>query len=81
MKYSPHEYQRYATEYIETHPVAAVLLSMGLGKTSITLNALNDLLFDSFEIHYKSHQQFLYLYLNEIKKLLEEQENDQADRD
>ena len=35
MKYSPHEYQKYATEYIETHPVAAVLLSMGLGKTSI----------------------------------------------
>ena len=51
MKYSPHEYQKYATEYIETHPVAAVLLSMGLGKTSITLTALNDLLFDSFEIH------------------------------
>ena len=51
MKYSPHEYQRYATEYIETHPIAAVLLSMGLGKTSITLTALNDLLFDRFEIH------------------------------
>ena len=51
MKYEPHEYQKYATEYIETHPVAAVLLSMGLGKTSITLTALNDLLFDSFEIH------------------------------
>ena len=50
MKYSPHEYQRYATEYIETHSVAAVLLSMGLGKTSITLTALNDLLCDSFEI-------------------------------
>ena len=48
MKYSPHEYQRYATEYIETHSVAAVLLSLGLGKTSITLTALNDLLFDSF---------------------------------
>lgn len=51
MKYEPHEYQQYATEYIETHPVAAVLLDMGLGKTSITLTALNDLLFDSFEIH------------------------------
>lgn len=50
MKYEPHEYQRYATEYIKTHPVAAVLLDMGLGKTSITLTALNDLLFDSFEI-------------------------------
>ena len=51
MKYEPREYQRYATEYIETHPIAAVLLDMGLGKTSITLTALNDLLFDSFEIH------------------------------
>ena len=51
MRYSPHEYQRYATEYIETHPVAAVLLDMGLGKTSITLTALNNLLFDSFEVH------------------------------
>ena len=51
MKYEPHEYQRYATEYIETHPIAAVLLDMGLGKTSITLTALNNLLFDSFEIH------------------------------
>ena len=51
MKYRPHEYQRYATEYIETHPIAAVLLDMGLGKTSITLTALNDLLFDRFEIH------------------------------
>ena len=50
MKYSPHEYQRYATEYIETHPIAAVLLDMGLGKTSITLTALNDLLFNAFEI-------------------------------
>ena len=51
MKYEPHEYQKYATGYIETHPIAAVLLSMGLGKTSITLTALNDLLFDRFEIH------------------------------
>lgn len=50
MNYSPHDYQRYATEYIETHPIAAVLLDMGLGKTSITLTAIADLLFDSFEI-------------------------------
>ena len=27
MRYRPHEYQKYAMEYIETHPVAAVLLS------------------------------------------------------
>lgn len=50
MRYSPHEYQRFATEYIEAHPVAAVLLDMGLGKTSITLTALNNLLFDSFKV-------------------------------
>ena len=51
MKYSSHEYQRFAAEYIKSHPVAAVLLDMGLGKTRITLTALNDLLFDSFDIH------------------------------
>ena len=51
MIYEPHDYQKYATGYIESHPIAAVLLDMGLGKTSITLTALNDLLFDSFEVH------------------------------
>ena len=51
MKYEPHEYQKYAIDYIETHPIAAVLLDMGLGKTSITLTAIGDLLFDSFEVH------------------------------
>lgn len=51
MKYSPHDYQTYAVDYIETHPVATVFLDMGLGKTSITLTAINDLLFDSFELH------------------------------
>ena len=51
MRYEPHDYQQYAISYIEAHPVAAVLLDMGLGKTSITLTALNDLLFDSFEVH------------------------------
>ena len=51
MKYEPHEYQRYAINYIEDHPFAAVLLDMGLGKTSITLTAVADLLFDSFEVH------------------------------
>lgn len=51
MKYEPHEYQRYAINYIVDHPFAAVLLDMGLGKTSITLTAVADLLFDSFEVH------------------------------
>lgn len=51
MKYEPHDYQKYSVEYIKNHPIAAILLSMGLGKTSITLTAINDLLFDSFEVH------------------------------
>lgn len=51
MKYKPHDYQKYATEYIESHPEAAVFLDMGLGKTSITLTALNNLLFDYFDVH------------------------------
>lgn len=51
MNFSPHNYQSYAIEYIETHPVAAVLLDMGLGKTVISLTAIADLLFDSFEAH------------------------------
>ena len=48
MKFAPHDYQAYAINYIETHPVAAVLLDMGLGKTVISLTAIADLLFDSF---------------------------------
>ena len=51
MKYEPHDYQKYAIRYIEENPLAAVLLDMGLGKTSITLSATADLLFDSFEVH------------------------------
>ena len=50
MNFVPHDYQAYAIDYIETHPVAAVLLDMGLGKTVITLTAIADLLFDSFEV-------------------------------
>ena len=51
MRYAPHDYQAYAIDYIETHPVATVFLDMGLGKTSITLTAISNLLFDSFEVH------------------------------
>ena len=50
MKFIPHDYQQYAIDFIESYPIAAVLLDMGLGKTVITLTALNDLLFDCFEI-------------------------------
>ena len=50
MKYDPHDYQKYAVGFIKDHPVAAVLLDMGMGKSSITLTAVNDLMFDSFDI-------------------------------
>ena len=50
MKFIPHDYQQYAIDFIESHPTAVVLLDMGLGKTVITLTALNNLLFDCFEI-------------------------------
>jgi len=50
MKFSPHDYQKYATQFIKKNPIAALLLDMGLGKTIITLTAIHDLMFDSFEI-------------------------------
>ena len=43
MKYVPHEYQRRATEMIETLPACGLFLDMGLGKTVITLTAIKDL--------------------------------------
>ena len=49
MQYKPHDYQRYAANFITENPVTCLLLDMGLGKTSITLTAINDLLFDSFQ--------------------------------
>ncbi len=51
MKFIPHEYQSYAIRFIKEHATAAVLLDMGLGKTVITLTAINDLMFDSFDVH------------------------------
>jgi len=51
MKYNPHSYQEYAKDFIDQNPVSCLLLDMGLGKTAITLTAINDLLFDSFEAH------------------------------
>ena len=51
MKYSPYEYQKYATNFILEHPVSAILLDMGLGKSVITLTAIIDLLFDRFDAH------------------------------
>lgn len=50
MKFIPHEYQAYAISHIESHKEAALFLDMGLGKTVITLTAINELAFDFFEV-------------------------------
>ena len=48
MKYTPHDYQQYATEFIVNNPISAILLECGLGKTIITLTAIKELLHDRF---------------------------------
>ena len=51
MQYKPHDYQQYVINYILEHPIVAVILGMGLGKTSsITLTAIEQLMYGSFEI-------------------------------
>lgn len=50
MEFKPHGYQQQMIEYIDTHPVAALFLDMGLGKTVITLTAIKNLMYDSFEV-------------------------------
>ena len=51
MNYQPHEYQKYAIDFVESHKESALLLDLGLGKSSIALTAINDLLFDYFLVH------------------------------
>jgi superfamily II DNA or RNA helicase len=50
LKFVPHDYQKFAIQYIIDHPIAAVLLDMGLGKTAITLTAIEELIHDRFEV-------------------------------
>ncbi len=50
MRYRPHNYQTYATHFIEDHEEAAVLLDMGVGKTIITLSAIDALVRDLFDV-------------------------------
>lgn len=51
MKFNPHKYQQYAIDFIMKHPVAAILLDMGMGKTSLTLMAIRQLMYEEFEIN------------------------------
>ena len=50
MKYKPHDYQAYATNFILEHPISAVFLDMGRGKSVITLSAIFDLCLDYFSV-------------------------------
>lgn len=50
MKFKPHDYQSYCIDYIKGHPVAALFLDMGLGKTAITLTAIRDLILDELAV-------------------------------
>ncbi|AWX97641.1 DEAD/DEAH box helicase [Streptococcus suis] len=50
MKLTLHNYQVVAKDFIISHPNAAVILDMGMGKTATTLSAVNELMFDRFEV-------------------------------
>ena len=45
-----HEYQNYCVEFLKTHREAMLILEMGLGKSAVTLTAILDLMFDSFDV-------------------------------
>lgn len=50
MKFVPHSYQRYAIERILQDNSLGLFLDMGLGKTVITLTAINDLKFNRWAV-------------------------------
>lgn len=50
MKYIPHDYQRFTIEQMVERKKLFAVLSMGLGKTSCTLSAIAQLIYDRFEV-------------------------------
>lgn len=50
MEYIPHNYQSYCIQRIINDSAVGLFLDMGLGKTVITLTAVNDLKFNRFQI-------------------------------
>lgn len=51
MKFVPHSYQRYCINRVLTSQALGLFLDMGLGKTVITLTAVNDLKYNRFAIN------------------------------
>ncbi len=50
MIYNPHKYQKYCIDRIIADDSIGLFLDMGLGKTIITLTAINELMYNRFEI-------------------------------
>ncbi len=50
MTYTPHNYQRFAEAHILEKPYAGLFLSMGLGKTIITLSAIDKLIYQDLAV-------------------------------
>jgi SNF2 family DNA or RNA helicase len=50
MRYQPHDYQERAKKFIIDHNACGLFLEMGLGKTVITLTAIDELLHDRFDV-------------------------------
>ena len=50
MIYQPHQYQEYATNKILSQAAVGLFLEMGLGKTVSTLTAIDQLLYNYFEV-------------------------------
>ena len=50
MKYIPHDYQRFTIEQMVERKKLFAILDMGLGKTSCTLSAIAQLIYDRFEV-------------------------------
>lgn len=48
--YKPHDYQLYAINFILMHPIAMIWMQCGLGKTSVTLYSILELMYDYFLI-------------------------------
>lgn len=50
MVFRPYPYQQRAIDVIESHPDYGLFLDMGLGKTVITLTAIESLIYEQFEV-------------------------------
>lgn len=51
MKFVPHNYQKYCIERMVTDDILGLMLDMGLGKTIITLTAIQELKYNRFEVN------------------------------